>query len=463
MDEYDVIVIGGGPTGENAADYATRGTDWTAAIVEQELLGGECSYWACIPSKALLRPIDVAHTAAHLEGISTPSVQRDELLARRDSWVSNYDDSGQADWADGEGISVVRGIGRLDGERAVSVTTESGIRQLRARQAVIIATGSTAFVPPPYRDLESWGSRDATGVVEVPERLAIIGGGVVACESAQWMSALGSQVTMIVRDERLLGMFEPFASDLVAEGLRSVGVEVLLSTDVDSVTRENPEATGLGKIQGGSVSLSLAREAHEFDEIIVATGRYPTTADIGLDSVGLTGDDLLASADEGALPDWLFTVGDVNNEAPLTHWGKYQARLVGARITARATGASVEEPPAYVPVPQVVFTDPQIASVGLTQAKAEEQAQDREVKVLQAPYASTAGAALLRDDAAGQVQLVVDVESDTLLGATFVGPEVAELVHAATVAIVGQVPLSVLRHAVPSFPTASEVWLKLLS
>ncbi len=459
MDEFDVIVIGGGPVGENAAEYAVKGTDWTVAIVEQELLGGECSYWACIPSKALLRPIDVSHTAAHLQGVSTPELSREELLARRDSWVSDYDDSGQQEWAESAGISVVRGRGRLEGERAVSVPGESGTRSLKARQAVILATGSVPFVPGPYRDLQAWGSRDATGVVEVPDRLAIIGGGVVACEAAQWMSALGAKVSMIVRDERLLTMYDSFASDLVAEGLRTVGVEVLVSTDVEGVSRDGARATGQGKIHGGAVSLTLAGQAREFDEILVSTGRRPATDDLGLDTVGLTGDDLLAENAE-RLPDWLFSVGDVNNEAPLTHWGKYQARMVGARIAARATGATVADPPSNVPVPQVVFTDPQVASVGLTEAKA--RAEDREIRVLQQPYASAAGAALVRDDAKGQVQLVVDAESDTLLGATFVGPEVAELVHAATVAIVGQVPLSVLRHAVPSFPTASEIWLRLL-
>lgn len=460
MDEFDVIVIGGGPVGENAADYAVKGTDWSAAIVEQELLGGECSYWACIPSKALLRPVDVLRTAANLEGISTPALSRDELLARRDTWVSNYDDSGQDEWAESAGITVVRGRGRLDGERSVSVTSSSGTKQLRARQAVIIATGSNPFVPPPYRELEAWGSRDATGVVEVPDRLAVVGGGVVACEAATWMAALGAQVTMIVRDERLLGMYDSFASDLVAEGLRGVGVEILLATDVDDVSREGAEATGQGKLHGGPVSIGLAGETREFDEILVSTGRRPATDDLGLDTVGLSDEDLLAK-NVDALPEWLFAVGDVNNEAPLTHWGKYQARMVGARIAARATGDTVADPPSNVPVPQVVFTDPQIASVGLTQAQAE--ADGREIRVLSQPYESTAGGALVRDDAKGQVQLVVDAESDTLLGATFVGPEVAELVHAATIAIVGQVPLSVLRHAVPSFPTASEVWLRLLS
>lgn len=460
MDEYDIIVIGGGPVGENAAQYAIEGTDWTAAIVEQELLGGECSYWACMPSKALLRPIEVAHTAANLQGVSTPTLDRDELLARRDSWVSDYDDAGQAEWAESAGLSVVRGRGRLAGERTVEVTSGSDVQSLRARQAVIVATGSNPNVPPPYRDLQPWGSRDATGVVEVPDRLAIIGGGVVACEAATWMVALGTRVSMIVREERLLTMYDPFASELVAKGLRSAGIEILLSTDVDDVSRDAAEATGQGKIHGGGVTLKLAGQTHEFDEILVATGRRPATDDLGLDSVGLTGDDLLAEHSEN-LPDWLFSVGDVNNEAPLTHWGKYQARVLGARLTARATGASVPDPPPYVPVPQVVFTDPQVASVGMTQAEAKKA--DRKVRVLDTPYTSAAGASLLRDDAEGTVQIIVDAESDTLLGATFVGPEVAELVHAATVAIVGQVPISVLRHAVPSFPTASEVWLRLLS
>ena len=247
--EYDVVVIGGGPAGENAAQYAVEGTAMTAVMIERELLGGECSYYACMPSKALLRPVAVADLTADLTGVSTAHVEPLALLERRDHWVSHYDDAGQETWADGAGIAVVRGEGRLTGEREVGVTSSAGDVTVRARHAVVIATGSEASVPDLYTDALPWDSRDATGVVEVPDRLVIVGGGVVACEAAIWMSALGSQVTLVVRDARLLGRTEPFAGEAVLAGLRDRGVTVHLDTEVSDVRRDAPAATGLGRLR----------------------------------------------------------------------------------------------------------------------------------------------------------------------------------------------------------------------
>lgn len=433
--EYDVIVIGGGPVGENVADYAVRNSDRSAALIEAELVGGECSYWACMPSKALLRPLDVAAAANHLGGIAHPvEIDRQALLARRDEWVSYYDDHSQVAWAEGAGLSVIRGRGRVSGEREVEVTDEDGrTTTLRARLAVVIATGSVPVVPDPYAALNPWTSREATAVTEAPDRLVIVGGGVVACESAGWMRALGSEVTMLVRGRRLLPKAEPFAGDLVLASLRDQGVVVRFGVEATAATRRD------------EVLLDLGGESLACDEVLVATGRRPATDGVDIPD---------------PLPDWAFLVGDVSGEAPLTHWGKYRARVIGETIAARAEGRAEPEVPEVVPVPQVVFTDPQVAWVGQTEAEAHKAGL--EVEIRSADYTSAAGAGLLRDDATGRAQLVIDRSKGTLVGASFVGPEVAELLHSATVAITGQVPVVTLRHAVPSYPTASEIWLRLL-
>lgn len=492
---YDVVVLGGGPVGENVAQYATEHSGLTAVLVERELVGGECSYYACMPSKALLRPIEVASTAAHLGGLSRPHLDVAALLARRDEWVSHYDDSGQVDWARGAGIDVVRGHGRITGPRKVEVTRDGeGPVVLHARHAVVIATGSSPVVPEPYAAALPWGSRDATGVVEVPERLAIVGGGVVACEAATWMAALGSHVTMLVRGDRLLGGAEPFASEAVLEALRGAGVDVRLGVEVSRCRRDDARDTGLGRVHGGTVHLLTtttsagtgagaptgdqtspaadgeagAGDAVEADELLVATGRRPRLEGLGLETVGLDAQALLrhtsspSESSRGEVPDWLLAVGDASGEAPLTHWGKYRARVLGQHLAARATGAEPEPVPDDVPVPQVVFTDPQVAWVGLTAAAARERFGEAEVEVVEVPFTGAAGAALLRDDASGTASLVVDRGSRTVVGATFVGPDAGELLHAATIAIVGRVLVSVLRHGVPSYPTASELWLRLL-
>lgn len=455
-DEYDIVVIGGGPVGENAAQYATEGTDLTAVLVEGELVGGECSYWACMPSKALLRPISIAATTQHLPGVRPTEVDPDALLARRDVWVSQYDDAGQVEWAEGMGIATVRGHGRLVGEREVEVVGEGGTRRLRARHAVIIATGSEPVVPAPFADAQPWGSRDATGVVDVPDRLVVIGGGVVACEAATWMSALGSQVTMLVRGESVLAGQEPFVGDEIAQALRAKGVDVRLSTSASGCDRPRARATGIGRIHGGPVTVKTDAGPVTADEVLVATGRRPRLHDVGLEAVGLTPDDVA----QGRLPSWLHAIGDAGGEAPLTHWGKYRARVVGAQIAAFATGAPQPATVEGAPVPQVVFTDPQVAAVGMTEAAAREAGHD--VVTASAPFAQVAGASLLRDDVSGSAQIVVDRASGLLLGTTFVGPDVGELIHSATVAITGGVPVHVLRHAVPSYPDSSEVWLRLL-
>lgn len=457
----DVVVLGGGPVGENVAQYAIEDSDLTAILVERELVGGECSYWACIPSKTLLRPITVADTAANLQGLSAPQLSVDQLLARRDDWVSHYDDSSQIDWAESAGIQVVRGAARLGGECEVLVEREgAGPLQLRARRAVVLATGSEATIPGPLAPARPWSSRDVTAVREIPERLLIVGGGVVAVEAATWMAALGSQVTMLVRGDGLLSGYEPFAGEHVREALEAAGVEIRFGAEVTEARREDAADAGVGRIHGGPVTVTVQGADGQYElsggELLAATGRTPRLADVGLETVGLDTDAVTG----GNLPEWLHAVGDASGESPLTHWGKYRARVIGERIRDAAVGEVPEPGVDHAPVPQVVFTDPQVATVGMTHSQAQEAG--REVEVVQLPYASTAGVALLRDDAGGTAQLVVDARERTVLGATFVGPEAGEQIHAATVAIVGRIPIHVLRHAVPTFPAASELWLRLL-
>lgn len=461
---YDVVVLGGGPPGENVADIVVRG-GLSAVLVESELVGGECSYWACMPSKALLRGTEVLAEARAVDGARQAVTGEQDVaatLARRDSFASNWDDAGQVEWVESAGIDLVRGVGRLAGERTVVVTGPDGHEvRLTARHAVAVCTGSTAKLPPldGLADVRPWGPREATSAKEVPGRLLVLGGGYVGCEMATAWQALGAQVTLLQRGERLLPRAEPQASEAVAASLRAAGVDVRLGADATAARRE-----------GGEVVLTTSQGEFRGDELLVAIGRTARTTDLGLDTVGLEPGEYLPVDDtlqvEGR--PWLYAVGDVNGRQLLTHMGKYQARQAGAAIVARAGGAEVDGAPWSATAatadasatPSVVFTVPQVASVGLTAAAAEEAGRPH--RVVEYPLGSVAGASLFADDYEGTAIAVVDTEREVLLGVTFVGPAVAELLHAATIAVVGEVPISRLWHAVPAYPTMSEIWLRLL-
>jgi len=463
MTEYDLIVIGAGPVGENVADRAVQG-GLTAVVVESELVGGECSYWACMPSKALLRSGAVLRAAADVDGAKQSvrdGVDVAGVLRRRDAMVHDWHDDGQVSWLEGAGIDLERGHGRVTGLRQVSVTGADGtVTTLTARHAVAISTGTAALLPdvPGLAGIRPWTSRDATGVRDVPASLAIIGGGVVACEMATAFADLGSRVTMIVRS-RLLSPFEPFAGDLVRAALEERGVEIVTGSEVASARRDGDAV----------ISLQDGREIVAA-EVLVATGRVPRTAGIGLDAIGLPDGGWLDVDDTMLVhgTDWLYAVGDVNHRALLTHQGKYQARAAGDVIAARARGGAIDDAPwgvhvataDHAAVPQVVFTDPEVASVGLTAAAAQDAGMT--VRVLDYDLSWVAGASEAADHYRGQARAVVDVGREVIVGATFVGPDIAELLHSATIAVVGEVPLRRLRHAVPSYPTVGEVWLRLL-
>ncbi|MFF9583434.1 dihydrolipoyl dehydrogenase family protein [Streptomyces achromogenes] len=462
---YDVVVIGAGPVGENIADR-TRAAGLTTAVVESELLGGECSYWACMPSKALLRPVIAQADARRLPGLAQAArgpLDTPAVLARRDEYTSHWQDDGQADWLAGTGADLYRGHGRLAGPRTVAVTGPDGtLTTLTARHAVAVATGTRAQLPdlPGLADVGPWSSREATSAKAAPGRLIVVGGGVVATEMATAWQALGSRVTLLVRGKGLLGRMEPFAGELVAEALTEAGADIRTGTSVESVRREN----------GTVVAVTSAGDRIEADEILFATGRAPRTDDLGLETVGLEPGSWLDTDDSLRVTgtDWLYAVGDVNHRALLTHQGKYQARIAGAAIAARAAGDTLLEEPwgahaataDHHAVPQVVFTDPEAAAVGLSLAEAE-QAGHR-VRAVDVEFSSVAGAGLYGDGYRGRARMVVDLEDEILRGVTFVGPGVGELIHSATIAITGRVPVGRLWHAVPSYPTLSEVWLRLL-
>ena len=455
-----MIVIGGGSAGENIAGRC-RGCGASIAVVESDLVGGECSYWACMPSKAMLRPGDVLAAARRVPGVADAiagPVDTAAALARRDELAGHWHDDGQVEWLEGAGGVLIRGHGRVVGERRVDVAVGDGasVRELEASKAVVLATGSIPAMPPidGLREMRVWDSRAATSAPRAPERLLVLGGGPVGVELAQAWKRLGTrEVTLVDDGPRLVPAFEPFASEQLLDAFTSEGIAVVLGATASRVVRDGDD---------GPVTLTLD-DGRTFtgDELLVATGRDPNTTDVGLDAVGLApgkpvdvDDQLRATGVDGG---WFYAIGDCNGRSLLTHMGKYQARIAADAILHDASITAWADDRA---VPAVVFTDPQLATVGLTEASARDQGIA--VRVVDHATGEIAGAALLGEGITGTCRLVIDAERGVIVGATFTGPGVGELLHAATIAVVGEVPLDTLWHAVPAFPTVSEVWLRLL-
>ena len=445
--QFDVVVIGAGPSGEVAAGrLADAGL--AVALCERHLVGGECSFYACMPSKALVRPQELIGEVGRVPGVELAYEQPtpEKVLARRDEVIHDLDDSVQLPWLEERGIELFRDEARLDGERRVV----SGKDVLLARKAVIIATGTSASLPPipGLAEADPWTNREATTAHEVPASLIVIGGGPVGCELAQAWSSLGADVVLLEAAPRLIPGEAEFASQELSDALAEAGIDVRVGVEIASAAGEEGRA---------HVTLGDGQTL-EAERLMVAAGRRPNSAGIGLETVGLKEGEWIEVDDQLRVDgrEWLYAIGDVNKRSLLTHSGKYQARVACETILGREAKASSD----LGGPPRVTFTDPQIAAVGLTAAKAAEEGLD--VETVEVSTSGNAGASFHGRDTPGTSQLVVDKQRRVIVGATFVGYQTAELLHSATIAIAGEVTMDQLVEAIPAFPTRTEIWLRLL-